>query len=297
MVQFGVPCRQGTFRPSQVPIFQQPSRFIKLGNKDEVPLPTSLDTVVGPDDLYFLNRDLPHLRQRDFKLDCFGWPNLLGRWSPAVRSTFPSSSLRVPVTVITLDGTTGGTAGPHRSNAHYLGSDTAGLYDELARRLPVQGVSVLQLAYRRPGPHRFDECVCDADRAVSRASEHSFVVIVGHSMGGAVALLAACKLRPIGRLLGVCILASQTHGVPSAADLAVLQGADILLVHGTADQALPFSCSEEIWQRLSLTETTVGARHFMKLESASHCFEEHREQLTELVYGWLLQAAHSFQGP
>jgi len=238
---------------------------------------------LSPEDVYFINRDLPHVRQHDFKLDAAGWPNTFGRWSPALGA----NQNAMHVTVVTLDGTTGGTAGPHRGKAHYLDPDTAGLYDELARRLPTHGISVLQLAYRRPGPGRFDECIADAVQAVNLAATSSFVVVIGHSMGGAIALVAAMQAQATtGRLRGVCALAPQLFGVPSRQELAVLHGVSKLVVHGTGDQALPPSCSEDVWSRLG-GDSRRGC--LVLMDGATHCFEEHRDELTQLVYDWIME--------
>eukprot|EP00928_Gymnodinium_smaydae_P033548 TRINITY_DN24003_c0_g5_i1.p1 TRINITY_DN24003_c0_g5~~TRINITY_DN24003_c0_g5_i1.p1 ORF type:complete len:356 (-),score=14.98 TRINITY_DN24003_c0_g5_i1:61-1128(-) len=237
-----------------------------------------------PEDQYFIQRDLPY-RRINLHLDALGWPGLLGRWSPSLASS------QLPTTVITLDGTTGGTAGPRRGSAHYLAAGTAGLYDELSRRLPARGISVLQLAFRRPGPHRFDECVAEATDAALRASERGRVIIVGHSMGGAVALNAALRIQPSGCLVGVCTLASQTYGVP--ADLHSLSSAETLVVHGTADKALGPECSEEIWRLLSrnCNRERMRASRFVLLSDTGHCLEERREEVSELVFGWTLAAA------
>jgi len=244
---------------------------------------TRVPTDRTPEDIHFINRDLPHVRA-DLSLDGAGFAHCLGRWSPAL---VPNRS---PLTVMTLDGTTGGTAGPMRGKAHYLALDTPGLYDELARRLPTTGVSVLQLAFHRPGPHRFSECVDDAVSAASQIAKNGRVLLVGHSMGGAVALAASLQMRQQHQLCGVCALSSQTFGVPATVEMRRLLQVPVLLVHGTADQALPADCSEEIWHRLS----TIGGRpsHLTQLvlmDGTGHHLEERREEVSELVHSWILR--------
>lgn len=254
---------------------QSPPGHPRRGDRSSVSSVPSPVHHLSEEDLYFLDRDLPYVRLRDCSLNDLGWPGAFGRWSPA-------ANMKAHATIITLDGTTGGTAGPHRGKSHYLDGGTAGLYDELARRLPAVGVAVLQLAYRRPGPGRFEECVADASRAALAAASAGPVVIVGHSMGGAVALRSAARAQAAtGRVLGVCTLATQLFGVPEPQDLALLRDASTLVVHGTADQALPPRCSEELAQRLQ-------AQRLVLMPGATHCFEEHREELTPLVHQWIL---------
>mmetsp|Transcript_115940 Transcript_115940/g.328104 ORF Transcript_115940/g.328104 Transcript_115940/m.328104 type:complete len:271 (-) Transcript_115940:158-970(-) len=235
-------------------------------------------------DAAFAQKDLPYVRT-DLALDAVGWPGVLGRWSPATVQTTTT-----PVIVITAGATGGGTAGPLRGQAsHHLDTGTAGVFDHLARKLPAAGVSVLQLAYRRPGAHRFDDCVRDVASAAALAVERGLIVLVGYSMGGAVVLGASVEDLPEDRILGVCTLASQTRGVPSAEALGVLRSAGVLVVHGSKDERLPPRCSEQIWERLPADADQQRSRRFVLLDGTGHYLTERGEEVTDLVREWILE--------
>mmetsp|Transcript_34140 Transcript_34140/g.72604 ORF Transcript_34140/g.72604 Transcript_34140/m.72604 type:complete len:361 (+) Transcript_34140:96-1178(+) len=218
-----------------------------------LPGPSALDVYQAAGDIrklrddVFVQKDLP-LKRSDLALDEEGWPGVLGRWTPSTSS----SHLSMPVTVITAAGTYGGTAGPRRGrNAHHLTAGSGGIFDHLAEHLPQLGVSVLQVTYGLPGNHRFQECVNDVTRAARLAAERGYVVLIGHSMGGAVVLQSSCSdSLPPGRVLGVSTLCGQTRHMPSTQDLKALASSGWLVVHGLADSKLPARCAKQIWARL-----------------------------------------------
>mmetsp|Transcript_80355 Transcript_80355/g.225872 ORF Transcript_80355/g.225872 Transcript_80355/m.225872 type:complete len:288 (-) Transcript_80355:60-923(-) len=245
----------------------------------------------------FVQRDLPYARA-SLALDAEGWPGVLGRWTPALASASPPRGAALPVIVITASGTYGGTAGPRRGReAHHFEANTLGLFDELARRLPLEGVSVLQVTYEWPGGHRFDECAADLARAAKLAAERGLVVLMGHSMGGAAVLAAACAEGiPAERILGLCTLCGQTRHLPSTHDLSGLRSAGALVVHGLADRKLPACCADEIWERLSdgnNREPTsdngkLEVRRRVLLEDTGHHLVECGTVIEDLLHDWVL---------
>ncbi|MCI0841831.1 MAG: alpha/beta hydrolase, partial [Chloroflexi bacterium] len=99
--------------------------------------------------------------------------------------------------VIWVYGARGGFVGPGN-----------GLYTELAEEMKSQFTS-LRLDYRFPND--IPECVMDTLAGVSflKATDHSEIVLVGHSFGGAVVISAA----PLSdEVKAVVALSSQTYG-------------------------------------------------------------------------------------
>src|SRR5207245_2753457 len=85
------------------------------------------------------------------------------------------------------------------------------------------------------------------------------VALVGHSLGGAVAIQAAAA-SSMART--VITLATQSYGTESVSDLA--SDCSLLLVHGTADESLPALCSQFIYQYAHMPKRLVlyeGAHH------------------------------------
>jgi len=245
----------------------------------------------------------PPIDRSTLSLDAAGYQGLLGWHTPGVEGI-----LTGPVTVVTAGGTLGGTAGPMHFKEPHLKLDSAGLYNEMARNLPAKGISVLQIAYRRPGTHRFDECISEVSRAAKLASDKGHVILVGHSMGGAVVLAASVKGPRKERVLGVCPLAPQTRGIPRVEDLRALNESGLLMIHGMADTILPPVCSQDIWDRLvkasggdvddnrSMLQSGEDSpseyqeayhRRLVLLEGAGHNLQERAEDVIRLVHDWV----------
>jgi alpha/beta superfamily hydrolase len=93
-------------------------------------------------------------------------------------------------------------------------SATAGLFNDLAQRLATRGVATLQLTYRHCLQENLAGCQDDATHAVRWACRRwpaAAVLLLGYSMGGAVALAAACAES--AHVRGVATLAGQLSGV------------------------------------------------------------------------------------
>ncbi len=120
-----------------------------------------------------------------------------------------------------------------------------GLYDRLGAALTPQGVTSLQVAYRRPAD--LLECVLDTLVGVGYLVERgrTRVVLVGHSFGGAVVITAGAASDAV---IAVAALSSQTAGTGGVPRLAPRP---LLLAHGVADEVLPFQCSRDIYARAS----------------------------------------------
>src|SRR5215210_4329559 len=90
-----------------------------------------------------------------------------------------------------------------------LGGPAGGLYVRLARQLVSDGVASLELDYRSPGD--LPGCVLDVLLGVGYLATlgRSRVVLVGHSLGGAVVITAGATSEAV---VAVAALSSQTHG-------------------------------------------------------------------------------------
>ena len=167
--------------------------------------------------------------------------------------------------VIWVYGARGGFVGPGN-----------GLYTELAEEMKSQFTS-LRLDYRFPND--IPECVMDTLAGVSflKATDHSEIVLVGHSFGGAVVISAAPLSEEVK---AVVALSSRTYGASNA---GAVSPRPMLLVHGSDDSRLPPSCSEQIYQWANKPKEL----HIM--QGAGHRLDECKDELRILLRDWILE--------
>ncbi len=139
-----------------------------------------------------------------------------------------------------------------------LDGPAGGLYPRLAGRLAPHGISSLRVDYRNPID--FVGCVLDALLAVGYVGAKGCdrLALVGHSAGGAVVIAAGARSEAV---LGVAALSSQTYGTE---DTAALHPRRLLLLHGSADEVLPDTCSRDIYRRAEEPKQLIlypGCRH------------------------------------
>jgi pimeloyl-ACP methyl ester carboxylesterase len=129
--------------------------------------------------------------------------------------------------------------------------------------------------YRRPG--FLVHCVLDALCGIAFLESEKIdrVVLVGHSFGGAV-VISAGAVSPVVR--AVVPMSSQTEGTDSAARVSPRK---MLLLHGTADEVLPSSCSEEIYAEAH------EPKELRLLKGAGHNLEESRKEVIDLLVRWI----------
>ena len=166
--------------------------------------------------------------------------------------------------VVWVWGARGGVTGP-----------ADGIYVRLAEKLTAEGIASLRLDYRLPND--LYECVLDTLAGVTLLSGVGFkrVALVGHSFGGAVVIAAA----PYNdKVVAVAGLSSQSAGAQRVADIAPRP---LLLIHGTDDAILPPRASQFIYD---LAQQPKELRYF---EGTGHGLMECREELDELLFGWL----------
>ncbi|HTE19114.1 MAG TPA: alpha/beta hydrolase [Armatimonadota bacterium] len=166
--------------------------------------------------------------------------------------------------VVWVGGAGGGLDGP----AH-------GLYPEACRRLQGSGVAGLRLHYRLP--NHLENCVLDTLLGVEFLASEGIerVGLVGHSFGGAVVISAGANSE---RVKAVVPMSTQTYGAGLAPEVAPRP---MLLIHGTADEVLPDTCSRRVYEHAGEPKELVlypGARHGL---------DEAREEILELLERWL----------
>ena len=156
-----------------------------------------------------------------------------------------------------------------------LGGPAGGLYPRLAGQLAPQGVASLRLHYRRPND--LLECVLDTLLGVGYLETlgRSRFALVGHSFGGAVVIAAGASS---GAVVGVAALSSQTYGADAVGDLSPRA---LLLLHGSADEILPDSCSRSLYARAG------EPRELHLYPGCRHGLDECRAEVDHDLLTWL----------
>jgi fermentation-respiration switch protein FrsA (DUF1100 family) len=150
-----------------------------------------------------------------------------------------------------------------------------GIYARLAPELVARGITSLRIDYR--DPDSFFECVLDALGGLSflKGIGAERIVVVGHSMGGAVAIKAG---ELATHAAGVVAMSSQLYGTNSVGRLAPRP---LLLVHGLDDQVLEATASQIIYDRAS------EPKELVLYEGAGHGLQQCGEALFALLSGWI----------
>jgi alpha/beta superfamily hydrolase len=145
-----------------------------------------------------------------------------------------------------------------------------GLYPRLAQALVSRGVTSLRVQYRRPG--ELSECVLDtlAGCSLLKGLGGEAVVIVGHSFGGAVAIMAG-ELSPLPG--AVVALSAQRFGTQNVDRLAK----PLLLIHGADDDVLLPAASEDIYARAQ------EPKHIVLLPGTGHALREAADEVFSIL--------------
>lgn len=106
------------------------------------------------------------------------------------------------------------------------------------------------------------------------------VALVGHSLGGRAALLAAHR----SDVRAVVALNPYLHGSDGDADLS---GTDVRVVHGTADRIARLSVAEQVVARLRRRSNTV---ELVRVEGGKHAMLRHHRRFADLTTDFLAQA-------
>lgn len=163
----------------------------------------------------------------------------------------------------------GGVGGDFDSPAQHL-------YPRLALALQEAGIATLRVQFRDPVD--LDDSTLDVLAGIEFLRGHGIdrIGMVGHSVGGAVAIQSALRCSDVAT---VVTLATQGFGTEDVEDLAPRS---ILLIHGYNDQVLPPACSIEAFNRAG------EPKQLKLLKDARHGLEEAAEEVFATVRDWLL---------
>ena len=158
-----------------------------------------------------------------------------------------------------------------------LGGPAGGIYERMAIKFQPLGVTSLQLDYRRPG--HFEDCVDDVLFGIEYLSglAKTKIVLVGHSFGGAVVIRSGILSDVVA---AVAALSSQTLGAEKVADLSPKP---LLLIHGTGDEVLPYSCS------MFLYKEALEPKEMILYEGCRHGLDQCRDDLDKAMTSWLTE--------
>jgi fermentation-respiration switch protein FrsA (DUF1100 family) len=156
-----------------------------------------------------------------------------------------------------------------------LGGPAGGMYTRLAQALAREGWTSLRLDYRRPG--HLMSCVLDTLAGVHVLEEMQLprVILVGHSFGGAVVISAGAASPST---VGVVAMSSQTAGTGAVDKISPKP---LLLIHGTADEVLPASSSQDIYRR------ALEPKKMLLYPGCKHGLDQCREELDEDLLAWI----------
>ncbi|WP_324676609.1 alpha/beta hydrolase [Hymenobacter sp. GOD-10R] len=153
-----------------------------------------------------------------------------------------------------------------------------GMYPRLAGQLAARHIASLRLHYRLP--NHLEDCVVDTLLAVQHLVQqrgYGAVALVGHSFGGAVVISAGALSHDVK---AVVAMSSQTYGTDLAPQVSPRP---LLLLHGTTDEILPATCSENIYDRAQ------QPKELILYPNCRHGLDECRDQVDADVVRWLTQ--------
>jgi dienelactone hydrolase len=102
------------------------------------------------------------------------------------------------------------------------------------------------------------------------------VALVGHSLGGAVVVEAACDPR-VATVIAIATQTAEADVIRAIAPRA------LLLLHGTADGVLPWHASRLVYER------ALRPKRLRLLFGAGHTLDEAADDVHDIVRGWLAE--------
>ncbi len=165
--------------------------------------------------------------------------------------------------VIYMHGVGGGTHGP------------ANIYHPIAEELVKDDISSLLIECRYYSD--LDECVSDVLACIDylEGQYHmNCIGLIGWSFGGAVVISAAARDK---RVRTVVTVASQSVGTVDVDKMS----ASIMLLHGTGDRTLPYSCSVDIADRAH------DPKKFVLFPGADHGISQYRDKMFKCIKEWI----------
>lgn len=156
-----------------------------------------------------------------------------------------------------------------------LGGPAGGLYTRLAERLQPEGVTSLELDYRRPGELMASVLDVLTGLAWLESLGQRRIVLVGHSFGGAVVVNAGARS---GSVAAVAALSPQNYG---AEEVASLSPRPVLFLHGEADEILSPDGSRYLYAQ------ALEPKELILYPGCRHGLDQCREALDRDLLEWL----------
>ena len=157
-----------------------------------------------------------------------------------------------------------------------LDSPASGLFDRLATALVGRRVSSLRIRYRQSTD--LESSVEDGLLAIQflLQSGISRVVLVGYSMGGAVAIEVGASSPDVVK--GVAVVATQSYGTGAANRLSPRP---LLIVQGELDEIATVTTATYVYDRAE------EPKQLFIIPGADHTFERHGEELRAALEGFV----------
>lgn len=179
---------------------------------------------------------------------------------------------RKKTAAILLSGASGGVVGP---SSMYLS-----IADKVASLN--KGIPVMRLDYRYPARNKY--CVADvlaAMKYLETGYNVSRFVLVGWSFGGAPVFTLGGSDE---RVVGCATVASQTADTEGIATLAPKP---VLLMHGTGDRTLRYSCSQQLFDDYG----PGGERELKLFEGDDHALTRNAREAEERLCDLIMRCA------
>lgn len=145
-----------------------------------------------------------------------------------------------------------------------------------------KGIPVMRLDYRYPARNKY--CVADvlsAMRELETGYAVSRVVLVGWSFGGAPVFTIGGSDE---RVVGCATVASQTA---EAQGIRGVSPRPVLLMHGTGDRTLNYTCSERLYEDYG----SSGDREIKLFEGDDHALTKNARRAEEYLCGFIMKCA------
>jgi len=152
------------------------------------------------------------------------------------------------------------------------------MYPSLAKELQKQGVAALWVRYRYS--KSFVESILDVLAGATFLSEEGItsIGVVGHSLGGAVAMQAAAATSIIDTVVA---LSTQSCGADAAAKMK--KDSSLLLIHGKQDEVLSALSSQYAYL------VAHEPKRIILLDNVRHGLDEAVEEVQGTVFNWLTE--------
>ena len=144
------------------------------------------------------------------------------------------------------------------------------------------GIPVMRLDYRHPARNKY--CVADVQAAMNYLESGYALtrfVLVGWSFGGAPVFTLGGSDE---RVVGCATVASQTAETDG---IRHLSPKPVLLMHGTGDRTLRYSCSQRLYDEYG----SKGERELKLFEGDDHALTKNAREAEEMLCHFIMRCA------